>query len=407
MPDAGSPTPRSEPAPLFPVSRVHLDELSDRIGIMQHAIGRRPDPTHGYCTDDVARALSVDLLHGRELGWSAVDASVDRSMAFLAAAFDPATGRFRNFRDSAGRWVEPVGSEAVGPGAVGSEDAHARAALGLGEAAAEAGDPRVCAAAAALFDQALPATLRLTHPRPLAAAVLAADAAIRGGSRPAAVALPRLAAAVWLLTEPFGRARRADWPWPDPVLTYENGLLPRALIVAGDRLGDAALVDRGLRLLDWLVSVQTSPDGHFSPIGSDSWWPIGGRKAQFDQQPIEATALLLAAEAAFEATGDGRHRATMEWSYAWFLGRNDGGRSVARPVIGSGHDGLTRSGVNLNQGAESTLMWLIALERIRASRRSAAAEAMGVADASGVSGPVPAKGRRVVRRPILPEAALA
>jgi hypothetical protein len=351
----------SELAPIFPVSRVHLDELTDEIGIMQHAIGRRPDPAHGYCTDDVARALIVDLLHGGELGWPAVTAGVDRSMTFLKAAFDSETGRFRNFRDVAGRWLE-------GPG---SEDSHARATLALGEASASAQDPRVAAAAAALFEQALPASLRLTYLRPLAAAVVATDAAIRGGSRQAVAAMPRLAAAVWLLTEP-GRVRTNDWPWPERILTYENGLVPRALLVAGDRLGDAAMVARGLRLLDWLTSVQAAPDGHFSPIGSDGWWPIGGPKAQYDQQPIEATALLLAAEAAFEATGDVRHRATMEWAYGWFLGRNDGGRSVALPVTGGGHDGLTPSGVNLNQGAESTLMWLTALERIRAARRAPA-----------------------------------
>lgn len=350
----------TEPAPIFPVSRVHLDELSDAVGIMQHAIGRRPDPAHGYCVDDVARALIVDLLHGAELGWPAVAASVDRSMAFLEAGFDRESGRFRNFRDVAGRWLEPFGSE----------DAHARAVLALGEASAGAEDPRVRRAAAALFELALPATLRLTHLRPLAAAVVATDAAARGGSRPATAALPRLAAATWLLTEPRRRGRSADWPWPEAILTYENGLIPRALIVAGDRLDDPVMLERGLDLLDWLVATQTAPEGHFSPIGNDGWWPHGGPRARYDQQPMEATALILAAEAAYEATGDDSHRATMEWAYGWFLGRNDGGEPVAIPETGGCRDGLTPSGVNRNQGAESTLMWLIALERIRAARMS-------------------------------------
>ena len=353
--------PKTEPARLHPISRVHLDELTDAVGIMQHAIGERPDPAHGYCTDDVARALIVDLLHGAELGWAAVAPTVAISMAFLDAAFDRSSGRFRNFRDVEGQWLEDVGSE----------DAHARAVLALGEASASAGDARVCAAAASLFEQALPATLRLTYLRPLAAAIVATDAAIRGGSRDAVSAMPPLAAAVRLLTEPLPRVPSAEWPWPEPVLAYENGLVPQALIVAGDRLGDGAMVERGLHLLDWLVAVQTAPEGHFSPIGSDGWWPYGGRRARYDQQPIEATALLLAAEAAFAATGQRRHLATMDWAYGWFLGQNDGGRAVALPATGGGHDGLTPSGVNLNQGAESTLMWLIALERIRAARRGA------------------------------------
>jgi hypothetical protein len=142
--------------------------------------------------------------------------------------------------------------------------------------------------------------------------------------------------------------------------------------VAGDALGDAAMVERGLGLLDWLVAVQTAPQGHFSPIGNDGWWPHGGPKARYDQQPMEATALLLAAEAAFEVTGDVRHRSTMEWAYGWFLGRNDGGLSVAVPETGGGQDGLLPSGVNPNQGAESTLMWLTALERIRTVRETPA-----------------------------------
>jgi len=88
----------SDEAPLFPVVRDHLDGLSDEIGIMQHAIGAWPDPAHGYCTDDVARALLVDLLHASELGWAAVASSVAREARFLEAAFDPASRRFRNFR---------------------------------------------------------------------------------------------------------------------------------------------------------------------------------------------------------------------------------------------------------------------------------------------------------------------
>ena len=366
----------AEPAPLHPISRIHLLELTDGVGIMQHAIGAKPDPAHGYCTDDVARALIVDLLHGAELGWAVVAPTAEVSLTFLTAAFDPSTGRFRNFRDVEGDWLEDVGSE----------DAHARAVLALGEASATAGDARVCAAAAALFEQALPATLRLTYLRPLACAVVATDAAIRGGSRDAVTALPRLAAALRLLTEPLRRVPSAEWPWPERVLTYEKGLGARALIVAVDRLGDGVMVERGLQLLDWLVAVQTAPDGHFSPIGTDGWWPYAGDRATYDQQPIEATALLLAAEAAFAATGDRRHLLTMEWTYGWFLGRNDGGCAVALPATGGGHDGLTPSGVNLNQGAESTLMWLIALERIRVARRRPRAIAPSADRGTGRSG---------------------
>jgi hypothetical protein len=345
-------------APLFAIERTHLDELSDGTGIMQHAAGSRPDPAHGYCTDDVARALTVDLLHADGLGWAAVAPSAGRSIAFLEAAFEPDCGRFRNFQSAGGRWLETVGSE----------DAHARAMLALAEAAINAGDARLRAAATTLFERALPASLSLEFLRPVAAAVIAAEVAARHGNRTAAAALPELARTLWQATDPVP-GRGADWPWPEATLTYENGIVPRALLRAGDRLGDRWMVDRGLRLLDWLVAVQTGPEGRFSPIGNRGWWPRGGPRARYDQQPIEATALLLAAEAAFEITGGPSHRVTMEWAYGWFLGRNDARQRVALPETGACHDGLTPIGVNANQGAESTLMWLIALERIRTARQ--------------------------------------
>jgi hypothetical protein len=132
------------------------------------------------------------------------------------------------------------------------------------------------------------------------------------------------------------------------------------------------MVETGRRSLDWLIEVQTSPDDRFSPIGN-GWWPRDGERSRFDQQPIEATALLLAAEAALDSSGDARYLAAMEWCYAWFLGRNDVDLAVADPARGAGFDGLEPDRVNQNQGAESTLMWLVALERIRFVRAAAAA----------------------------------
>jgi hypothetical protein len=129
------------------------------------------------------------------------------------------------------------------------------------------------------------------------------------------------------------------------------------------------MVTTGLGVLDWLIEHQVAPAGHLSPIGN-GWWPRGGRKSTFDQQPIEATALLLAAEAAFDATSDRRYLVAMERSYAWFLGANDLGLDVAEADLGGGRDGLTPRGVNTNQGAESTLMWLMAVEHIRTIRRA-------------------------------------
>jgi hypothetical protein len=349
-----------ELAPLHPVSRRHLDVLSGELGILQHAIGSEPVPDYGYCTDDVARALLVDLLHQRELGWPAVAASAWRNLRFLDEAFDATTGRFRNFRRVDGAWLD-------GPG---SEDSNGRAMLALGTAMAEAPDPRMVQSAKSLFKRALPAAQGLTALRARASMLLACHAAMRTApDAPTALAYRILAGRLQATFEPCAAS---EWPWPEASLTYENALPVQALIVAGHHLRRRPMLEAGLAILDWLIVAQTDPSGHLSPIGN-RWWPRGAEKARFDQQPIEVTALLLAAESARMATGDERYRSVMERAYSWFLGKNDLGLAVADPERGAGCDGLTPRGVNTNQGAESTLMWLTAIEHVRVLRHGVTA----------------------------------
>jgi len=329
--------------------------MTGRLGIMQHARGSIPDPAHGYCVDDVARALQVDVLHGRTLGWPVVAASAWRGLRFLEDAFDPAGGRFRNFRAMDGSWLDRVGSE----------DSHGRALLALGDTVAGQPDPLLVDAAGSLFDRALPVAREFTFARAQASLILACDSIL--GVRPDPATSAALEVLASRLSARFLDHATEAWPWLNDTLTYENALLPRAMIVAGRRLASEAMTAAGHVALDWLIEVQTSSDGHLTPIGNQ-WWPEGGERSRFDQQPIEATALLLAAESAMVATGDRRYQAAMERSYAWFLGANDLGVEVAVPDRGACRDGLTSLGVNLNEGAESTLMWLTAAEHIRAAR---------------------------------------
>ena len=276
-----------DPAPLYPVSRQHLEILTDEIGIMQHAIGSRPDPIHGYCTDDVARALLVDLIHQRRAGLGRRRGQRAPNLEFLAEAFDPASGRFRNFRRVDGSWLDETASE----------DSHGRAMLALGETMATAPNAALVEAAASLFEEALPAAVALTALRARASVILGCDAAMRRAAHspsdgPTAVAYRALAGS---LRSTFESSSASAWPWPEVSLTYENALPVHALIVAGRHFDSRVMVDAGLRVLDWLIQVQTAPEGHFSPVGN-RWWPQGGEKSSFDQQPIEATCLLRAAE---------------------------------------------------------------------------------------------------------------
>lgn len=343
--------------PLAPAHRRHLEHITGPLGIWQHTNGTQPDPAFGTCTDDVSRALTVDLLQRRTLGWEAVAGAARRSMAYLAAAFDAELGTFHDFRDQDGAWLDVAGSQ----------DCQGRALLSLGIAARDAPEVTLRRDARSLFDAAQPSARLLTSPRAVASAILACDAALDGQQDEATrVTFGRL---VHRLRDAFSEIDPdGDWLWPESELTYQNALLPHALIVAGRRLADPGLRRIGLQVLDWLIAIQTARGGTFTPVGNDGWWPRWGARSRFDQQPIEATALILAAAAAYEVTQDASYRRAAESAYAWFLGDNESRTVVADAATGGCHDGLEESGVNLNQGAESTLMWLTAVETIRAMR---------------------------------------
>jgi hypothetical protein len=336
--------------------------MTGPLGIWQHADGTEPDVAFGTCTDDVSRALTVDLLQRRTLGWEAVLTTSRRSMAYLRAAFDPALGTFRDFRGADGEWLDEAGSQ----------DCQGRALLSLGIAARDAPEVGLRGEARALFDAALPAARRLTSPRAVASVILGCDAALEApsdeGTRAAlSASVQRLRSAFWEVDPD------SDWLWPESELTYENALLPHALIVAGHRLADPGLRRVGLEVLDWLIAIQTTRRGMFTPVGNDGWWQRGGTRSRFAQQPIEATALILAAAAASEVTADVAYRRAAESAYAWFLGDNEGSVVLADAATGGCRDGLEEDGPNQNQGAESTLMWLTAVETMRAMRTHAGA----------------------------------
>ncbi len=341
-----------------PPVRRHLERLSDGYGLFQHATGIRPDVRHGYCTDDVARALIVDLLQGETLGHAAVEAAIWDRFAFLTEAFDGSSGRFRNFRAANGTWLE----------AVGSEDSHGRALHALGEAALRGSDRRLQRLARRLFERALPAAVHLSHLRPWAYSILGCDALLaRSFDDRAGRSIELLGGR---LAEAFNRVGDTDWPWPEEVVTYDNGVLPRALIIAGVRTQRPNWVSLGQSVLRWLVRSQTAVDGHLSLVGNRGWWRRGSAPAPFDQQPIEAASLLDAAESAYLATQDLEWVNVIEAAFAWFLGTNDHNVALADPLDGSCADGLTPSGRNGNFGAESTLAWLAAVEKIRRVRQS-------------------------------------
>jgi len=354
--------PMDKPSGVVPEPvRTYLDALTDRYGVFQHAVGTAPDPNHGFCTDDVSRALVVDLLQAEQLGLSAVKEAIWNRLDFLVAAFDPKRERFRNFRDANGRWRERVGSE----------DSHGRAVLALGEVIRRSTDAPIRIAALNLFELSAPAAANFQYLRPWAYVIGGCVAASVGAPKTDASRLIALLGGRLADTfRPTSKVAGPFWPWPEDTVTYDCGALPQALIAGGMRVGNPGWVNQGLLALRWLIEFQTAADGHLSPVGNRGWWRKGGTPARFDQQPIEAISLLEAARAALSATGNRYWAGVMDAAYAWFTGANDVGVELADGAAGRCADGLTSTGKNANYGAESTLAWLLAVERIRELRKS-------------------------------------
>ena len=310
----------------------HLVALTDRYGTFEHARYAEARPEHGYCTDDVARLLVVAV---REPDPTPdVRLLTSGAFRFLAGA-QGWTGATRNRRSAAGRWH----------GRRSFDDCWGRSLWAFGVVAEHRTD-EMGQSALQRFERG--AKRRARWPRSMAYAALGAGAVLR--------ALPGNARAKGLLADVADLIWRpsatAEWPWPEPRLTYANALLPHAMLEAGSSLGRTALLREGLRLLEWLLDRETV-EGHLSvtPAGGSEPGDAGG----FDQQPIEVSTLAEACTRAWVLTGDDRWAAGVRMAAAWFDGANDTGATMWDPATGGSYDGLRAAGVNLNQGAESTI----------------------------------------------------
>jgi hypothetical protein len=320
----------------------HLARLTDARGVFEHADHDVPRREHGYCLDDVARALLVLV---REPEPSPVVAELtETSLRFVEAAIDP-LGRAHNRMDVSGEWTDQPTTA----------DWWGRAVGALGVAATSAPLPLTRARAMRAFLRAV--TQHSVDVRAMAFALPGAAAVLQ--ARPGSEAARRLVT-TGLAVIPHGTA---EWGWIEPRLRYGNASLVDALLAAGHVLSDHQLVERALRRLDTLLAIE-SRDGHLSVTGP------GGRGAtdtgpQFDQQPIEVAAIADAAARAFDLTADPRWRQVVGQARDWFLGDNDSGVMMVDVSTGAGFDGLERNGRNENRGAESTLAALSTFQHAR------------------------------------------
>ena len=329
----------------------HLKTLTDDTGILQHATHTIPDRHHGYCTDDNARALMVAAMGWKYMptDYMCLDSLSSAYLSFLLYAFNVEKGRFRNFMTYARQWTEEVGSE----------DAHGRALLGLGRAVAFLDNPGQLAISSTLFNQALKAVEHFDSPRAIAFALVGIHAYLQKFSGDSEVRRAREILADRLFNQ-FKNNATKSWPWLESTLNYANGKLPHALLLSGQWMQRSDMIDMGLRSLKWLLTIQTEK-GHFVPIGNDGWYEKGGTKARFDQQPIEANAMIEACVEAFNGTQDKTWIDNAVMCFNWFLGHNDLNIPLYDPKTGGCRDGLMADGINQNEGAESTLAWLLSL----------------------------------------------
>ena len=343
-------------ATLPEVKLDYLRRLTDDTGLLQHAKFTVPNRNEGYCTDDNSRALIVAMMAQDLLSDDpSLNILASRYLSFLDYAFDPATKRFRNFMTYDRRWKEETGSE----------DSHGRALWGLGVALARSKPEGQVALTLNLFQEALPPVLGFSSPRSWAFALVGIHAYLRRFSGDSRARRAR-AALAGRLFEMFERNATKDWPWIEDCLNYCNGKIPHALLLSGQWMQRPDMVAAGLKSLEWLATVQTSSQGHFVPVGTHGWRRRSGERARFDQQPVEAHATIEACMEAYNITRDAKWTERARTCLDWFLGRNDLRLPLYDYATGGCRDGLHSEGVNQNQGAESTLAWLMSLLTLRA-----------------------------------------
>jgi len=302
--------------------------------------------------DDNARALIVAT---RACDLNRSDTSlIDLSsiyLSFLDDAFETEAGRFRNFMSYERKWLE----------AIGSEDSHGRALWALGVMAGWGQNSGQVALATRLFQDALPALESFSDSRAIAFPILGIQAYLRRNDNDRQVR-SLLKALGNRLLDRFRQFAAKDWQWHEAVLAYDNARLPEALMACGRVTEDNDMMSLGIDVLEWLRDIQLNPsDGWFAPVGNQGWFPKSGSKAQYDQQPLEAAAMIGASIEAYECTQREEWIQLASTCFNWYLGKNDQQIQLYDYATGGCRDGLTRDGVNENQGAESTLSYLSSL----------------------------------------------
>jgi len=347
---------RVSPSALPKVNLDHLLALTDENGLAQHTHGNIPNLLHGYSADDVGRALVVlaraqdhDTNGLPQAGWNPAHVElVAKYLTFIEQAQTP-DGYFHNFMDTGGRFLDERGSE----------DTFGRVVWGLGEMLRRTNDEQIRAQVAHILERAAPHLSGLSSPRAKAYAICGLAAILKRFEN-AHVLRHHLEQLATSLAELYTINRDDGWHWFEDIIAYGNAKLPEALLIAAGITGDEALRACGLESLDFLIRCQWN-GRFFDFVGNEGWWVKDGARAIFSQQPIEAGYLATACTAAYEITGEARYLAFARRSFNWFFGQNRLNAILYDTWTGAVADGLDPHGPSRNRGAESVIVFLLAL----------------------------------------------
>lgn len=326
----------------------HFILLTDDTGILQHAIYSIPNRNHGYCSDDNARALIVAAIYKKLRKGNNLENYIDRFLSFIHHAYNSSHQRFRNFMSYDRKWLEEKGSE----------DSHGRILWALGYALEVLEDTQYKNMIIPLFQNGMKKVSDFTSPRAWAfvlvgihhyLSVFTGDATIRKVRKDLSEKLMHLF-----------QSLDKEWCWPEAEATYGNAHLPNALLLTAHATSDLKMKEIALKSLEWLWEKQITKNGTLSIIGNQGWMTRNSR-AVYDQQPVEAMALVITCKNAYMVTQDRKWRKRMVQSFEWFTGKNDINMPLYDFKTGGCYDGLQPGKMNQNMGAESTLSWLISL----------------------------------------------
>lgn len=324
----------------------HLRALTDDTGIIQHAMFDMPNRKEGYCIDDNARALLLMVWAGKDKKNTAVQRLLPIYLSFIHY-MQTDTGYFRNFMS----YTKSVEEER------GSEDSFGRTIMALGYLINEGSQPLPVKTGLELFTKAYPHIGQLTSLRGIANAIVGVCQFIKYRfpddlKRDMVINLSDKMIAM------YNEHKKTDWYWYEPVLTYDNAIMPLALLNAYEITQNETYLSVAFESMKFLET-KVFYSGMLRPVGNRGWCKPDGPVAQFDQQGIDAMAMILFYQQAFRITRAQKYLTKMYQCYRWFLGANDLGLSLYDPATGGCADGLHAEGVNLNQGAESTLAYWI------------------------------------------------